>query len=283
MKPKLITISLIFLLASTLAAFVSKKSDDPNKKESNLPGQVFVYDTNRAKLMDGNNISTWYRTNGSFNRSAETDNAGFEWPKGSGKHARYQSGLWIGAIVGNDTLVAVAEYSDEYLSGYIDNNGNPQGKDDPLYRIYKINKGDSASPDYRNWPVNQGAYTDSRGKPYFLGNQTMFYSSTDGYPEAHTNRAGSTLPLKAVILQTNWCYRQSYNILDDVLFTEYRIINKSNLPWTKCYFMMWTDDDLGSSTNDAVGVDSNLSLSFTFEPFNIDPEYGSPPPAVGFL
>ena len=283
MKTGLLIISLIFVIVTTLVSFVNKNSDDPKNNDNNNPQQILVVDTNRSKLMDGNNISTWYHSNGSFNRNPYTDNAGFEWPKGSGKHARYQSGLWIGANVGNDTLISIAEYSSEYLPGYIDNNGNPQGKDDPAYRIYKINKGDSASSDYPNWPVNQGAYTDARGKPYLIGSQTMFFSSTDGYPESHTNRAGSTLPLKADILQTNWCYNQYYNILDDVVFTEYRIINKSNLPWTRCYFGLWTDDDLGNATSDAVGCDTILNLGFTFNASNIDGEYGAAPPAVGFL
>lgn len=78
--------------------------------------------------MDGNNISTWYRNNGSFNRDPVTGNSGFEWPKGESKFARYASGLWIGAVVGNDTLIAIAEYDYEYLPGYVDNKGNPQGR-----------------------------------------------------------------------------------------------------------------------------------------------------------
>ncbi|MBK8981552.1 MAG: hypothetical protein IPM38_04325 [Ignavibacteria bacterium] len=107
--------------------------------------------------MDVNNINTWFRNNGSFNRDPVTGNSGFEWPKGSGLLARYASGLWIGAVVGDDTLMAIAEYDYEYRPGYVDANGNPQGIDDPLYRIYKINKGDTASDDYQNWPVSQGS------------------------------------------------------------------------------------------------------------------------------
>ena len=67
---------------------------------------------------------------------------------------------------------------------------------DPLYKIYNIIRGDTTSSDYMNWPVNQGAYVNSQGKPFFLGTQTMFCSYTDGYPAAHNNRAGSTAPLK---------------------------------------------------------------------------------------
>ncbi|MEO7356764.1 MAG: hypothetical protein ABIY50_04530, partial [Ignavibacteria bacterium] len=272
----LLSFSLIFLS-------FNKINDDPRNSngDSNLPYQISaVID---SKKMEGNNIRTWYRNNGSFNRDPATGNSGFEWPKGSNKFARYASGLWIGAVVGDDTLIALAEFDYEYLPGYIDNNGVPQGKDDPAYRVYSIKKGDSTSSEYLNWPVNQGAYVDANGKPLLIGSQTMFYSNTDGYPESHGNNAGSTDPLKAQILQTNWSITQPYGSFNDIIFTEYRIINRGSLPWTKCYFAQWTDDDLGSATDDAVGCDTVLNLGFTYNFTNNDASYGSSPPAVGFL
>jgi len=48
------------------------------------------------------------------------------------------------------------------------------GQSDSAYRIYKIIKGDSTNPDYFNWPVKQGAYVNSSGRPFYLGTQTMF-------------------------------------------------------------------------------------------------------------
>jgi hypothetical protein len=60
------------------------------------------------------------------------------------------------------------------------------------------------------------------------------------------------------------------------------MINRGNLPWTKCYIATWTDDDLGDSNDDAVGCDTNLNLGFTYNYDNNDPNYGLSPPAVGF-
>lgn len=85
-------------------------------------------------------------------------------------------------VVGMSTLTAVAEFSYDYTNGYVDNAGNAQGSDDPLYRIYSITQGNTTSEDYLNWPANQGAYVDSAGKPLSLGTQTMFYVYTDAYP-----------------------------------------------------------------------------------------------------
>ena len=282
--PVFISICAFMILAFGLSdKNLDKKSDKDPKIISDRNNNTYQPATIDSKKMDGNNISTWYRNNGSFNRQPPTGNSGFEWPKGSGKFARYASGLWIGAVVGNDTLFSIAEYDYEYRPGYIDENGNPQGIDDPEFRVYKINKGDTLSDDYINWPADQGAHTDENGKPFMMGDQTMFCSYTDGYPEAHNNNAGHTAPLNAQILQTNWCFNSSYIFLNDVIITELRIINKSNLSWTKCYFSIWTDDDLGHSNDDAAGCDSLLSFAYTYNDPNIDPEYGIAPPAVGFL
>ncbi|MDQ3022654.1 MAG: T9SS type A sorting domain-containing protein [Bacteroidota bacterium] len=109
----------------------------------------------------------------------------------------------------------------------------------------------------------------------------MFYSYTDGYPEAHGNIAGSTAPLKAVILQTNWSYTNVN--LQDVIFTEYKIINRNNVPWVNTYISIWTDDDLGDPLDDCVGIDTSLMLSYTYNFEDNDPVYGAAPPAVGFL
>ena len=276
MMKTLVRASVVFTLFILLVSFLP--ADKKPKTNSDNPSLAVI----SSRQMDANNISTWFRNNGSFNRNPTTGNSGFECPKGSQLFARYASGLWIAAIVGSDTLLAIAEYDYEYLPGYIDNNGNAQGKDDSLYRIYNFYKKDLSVYDYSHWPLNQGAYSDSAGKPFVMGDQTMFYSYTDGYPEAHNNNAGSTAPLKAQILQTNWSYVKNSGPLNLVVFTEHRIINRGTLPWNRCYFAIWTDDDLGDGNDDAVGCDTNLNLGYTYNFDNFDPFYGSRPPAVAF-
>jgi len=233
-----------------------------------------------SNRLDVNNISAWFRNNGTFNRNP-IGNPGFEWPKDSLKYARFVSGIWLGAKVGNDTLITHAYYDSQYLPGYIDDNGMPMGRDDPLYRIYKIERGDTLSSDYLNWPVNQGAYTNSFGKPFLLGTQTMFYVFTDGYKDYHVGSPGNTAPLKAQILQTNWAY--SNVNLRDVIFTEFRIINRSNIQWDNAYFGFWTDDDVGNYGDDAIGIDTIRNLTYTYNFDNYDPEYGYAPPCVGII
>ncbi len=274
MKKNKITF-LLLISCMTLFSF-SQISDKPSGVSDGKGAQLQVMVVDQRQL-DANNISTWFRTNGSFNRDPATGNSGFEWPKGSGKYARYASGIWMGCKSGVDTLTAIAEYAYDYLPGYVDNAGLPQGNDNPLYRTYLITRGNTTDPDYLNWPVNQGAYVTSGGTPFFLGTQTMFYSYTDAYP--HSSGSTSLASLKAVILQTNWCYTNVN--LRDAQFIEFRVINRSSTPWVDTYLAFWTDDDLGDATDDAIGCDTLRNLGYTYNTDDNDPQYGTAPPAVG--
>ena len=267
---------LLFLISCITLFSFQRINDKPAGNSHNKGSDQNVLSVTSRQL-DANNISTWFRNNGAFNRNPSTGVAGFEWPKGSGIYARFASGVWMGCVSGVDTLTAVAEYSYDFQPGYVDNAGNPQGNTDPLYRIYSITRGNTTDPDYLNWPVNQGAYTTSGGTPFFLGTQTMFYSYTDAYP--HQSGQTSIQSLKAQILQTNWCYTNTG--LSDVEFVEYRIINRSSSPWVNTYVAIWTEDDLGDVYDDAIGCDTIRNLAYTYNVDNNDPQYGTAPPAVG--
>jgi hypothetical protein len=241
-----------------------------------------------SQKMDVNNVSTWFRNNGSYNRDPVTGNAGFEWPKATNKFARYASGLMIGAKYQSDTLVVYSSYNYEYLPGYTDNNCISQGKDDPLYRIYKLDYGVN-NQDRTQWPnallgnSDQGApvYFDVQSnswKPQDYGNQTMFYAYTDSYPESHN----FTQPIKVDIKQINYAFTQS-GVLQDVVFSHYKIINRCGRTLNDVYISFWTDDDIGSNaTSDKVGCDSLLRLGYTYKGISSDPQYPTPP-CVGFL
>ncbi|MDQ3019554.1 MAG: T9SS type A sorting domain-containing protein [Bacteroidota bacterium] len=267
-------LALVIIIISIL--FLGLTSDNP-KRNINY-SNINVLD---SKKLDGNNISAWFRNNGSFHRDPVTGNSGFEWPLGSSKYLTYASGLWLIAKVASDTLAAIAEYDYEYLPGFINSNGIPQGKDDSNYRVYKIIKGDTTSSDYLNWPVSQGAYFDSLNKPFLPGTQTMFYSMTDGYPEAHTNHAGSTAPMKAQVQVTNWCYNSIADpVFSNVIISEFKIINKNSLAWNDGIISIWSDAH--SSEPVALGCDTNLNLGYAYCKPNTF-FYGSTPPSFGFL
>lgn len=271
------------LIVTTIPLLLSFLPDENpgNDNEASVQMQSYM---KSSRLLEANNISTWFSNDGEFNRNPSSGNSGFQWPKGFHTYARYASGLWIGAKVGDDTLIAVSQYDSEYLPGYVDDSGNPNGKEDPAFRIYSFGGNITLSSDYGKWPFQQGAYADKTGKPFMMGDQTMFYSYTDGYPESHNVNSGTTEPLKAQILQTNWSYKGDnlYGVLGNTVFTEYRIINRSGRQWKNFHAGLWSDDDLGDANDDAVGSDSLLDMVYMYNFDNNDPNYGTAPPAVAF-
>jgi len=235
-----------------------------------------------AKKLDANNINTWFRNIGSFNYDPfNQNNPGFEWPKGSGKFARFASGIWIGARVGSDTIVSIADYTSDFRPGYTDDNGNPQGENDPLYRIYKLHLGVNDS-DRMSWPnvllgnSNQGApvyFQNNSWHPLDFGHQTLFHRYTDSY---------NTQRLKADVMELDFSVDLPGG-LADVAFSQFTVINRSSVTWQNAYITIWTDDDLGFAIDDKVGCDSALNLGYTYNGTSSDPVYGMFPPAVGFL
>jgi photosystem II stability/assembly factor-like uncharacterized protein len=250
---------------------------------------IFVYNT---QYIDCNTIRTPFRNNGSFDRDPETGNSGFEWPIGSSMTALYASGLWLGGIINTDTLVAIAEFDYEFLKGYTDNSGNPQGKLDSNYRVYRLDYGVN-NWERTKWPnallgnSDQGApvYYDNLSnswKPLDFGTQTMYMVYTDSYPESHGNRAGSTAPLKADIKMVNFA-NAGTGPLSHTILSYYHIINRSNNVWSNFYISLWTDDDLGYVGDDKEGCDTLFQLGYAYNGNDNDPIYGTAPPAVGFL
>ncbi|HRJ99727.1 MAG TPA: T9SS type A sorting domain-containing protein [Ignavibacteria bacterium] len=242
--------------------------------------------------LNSNNISAWYLNNGRFNWKENTIGLGFQWPKPENKFARYTSGHIFGAIVNGDTLVAVIEYGSEYLPGYTDENGNPHGNGLPEFRTYKLTHGVNDS-DRSMWPNILLGNSDQNAPVYFdkktmswqpddFANQTMFYCYTDSYEGSHNYYSGSTQPLKIDIKQTNFSFNQPEE-LKNVIYQEYKIINRSNNIWSNAYFNIYTDDDIGEAGNDGAATDTNLRLTYTYNYTSSDFSYGNNPPAVGFL
>jgi photosystem II stability/assembly factor-like uncharacterized protein len=246
------------------------------------------------EILNANQISTPYYNDGINNFDRPSNSAGFEWPKGSGKHARFGSGLWVGALVNNEIRVATLQYNEnEYYPGYTNSSGIPEGRNDSNYRIYKLTYGQN-NIDRQRWPnsalgnSNQGApvYFDSISNSWRaldFGSQTLFLSYTDAYPESHLNYwGGMTNPLKSDVKQLTFAL-DVQGTMANVIITQYTIINHSNNIWNDAYFTIWTDDDIGNQSDDKAGCDSVLQLGFSYNGNSSDPIYGSTPPAVGYL
>ncbi len=242
--------------------------------------------------LNANAINSGFRNDGNINCSDDNLSAGFEWPKGQGHHARFKSGLWIGAEIGGDTIVSVSEYGSNFLPGYTDNNRVPHGSNDPVYRTYTLNYGVNDS-NRSQWPnallgnSDQGApvYFDvSSGswKPLDFGVQTMFRAYTDSYFYRHGSPGEYTPALNADVKELDYSFN-STTLFDNVIIDQFTIINKNLNTWNNAYLTIWTDDDLGDSRNDLTGCDTVLQMGYTYNGEGWDSAYGNAAPAVSFI
>ena len=154
--------------------------------------------------------------------------------------------------------------------------------------------------DWTEWPADLGA-------PFYDGNNNDQYDSDPASGDipgfegasqtiwfvANDQEAGltqflyGTLPIGIEYQATIWEYK-NVGFLNNLLFRKYKIINKTNalgVPKTfeDMYVSMWSDPDIGTSTDDFAGCDTSLSMVYGFNAYEFDQIYDPyPTPAVGF-
>jgi len=247
-------------------------------KPSRQPQRAAMSIDNTAH-MDANNLDMVVTNHGSIAYDLVTGNAGLIYPKGGTRTSVFASGLWIGAKVGSEIRAAIGEYSQEFTPGPMV--GGTFQPDIPSFKSYKILRGNTTSADYLNWPVADGAPTDSLGNPMLLGDATIWSVFNDADPGTHTNDAGSTAPLGLEVQQTVFAYNRA-GPLGNIIFIKWKFINKGSDTLDSTYVSVWSDPDLGGFTDDLVGCDISRSLGFCYNATNADGQYGSRPPAIGY-
>ncbi len=238
------------------------------------------------KHIDANLVDMFVSNVGTFAWDLVTQDPGLTYPKGTNKQAIFAAGLWVGAVVGGERRVEVAEYSAEYVPGRIvGGTFDPSWPSNQQYHVYKVNRGDTdANPDYRDWPVDHGApfeVVNGDTIPKILGDQMLWCVYNDMDPNAHQNNAGKSLPLGLEIQQSTFAFDRQ-DALANVVFLSFKFINKGANTLEDAYVSVWSDPDLGDAGDDLVGCDTTLSLGYCYNGTNTDGIYGSTPPAVGF-
>ena len=118
--------------------------------------------------------------------------------------------------------------------------------------------------------------------PDVSGDQMLWKVFNDADPALHTNRAGNSTPLGVEIQQTTFAFDRTDD-LGNVVFLKFRIINKGANTLDDMYVSLWSDPDVGGPVDDLVGCDIGRTLGFAYNATAIDPVYGTPPPAVGYV
>ncbi len=240
-------------------------------------------DIDNSTTIDVNNLEMFVTNQGSFAWDLESSGGppGLFFPKGSENTVVFASGLWFGSTVNDDVRVTVAEYDFEYQPGRIYPDGTWDDPADSRLRVYKIDRGDSTSSDYLEWPGGDGAPVEEDGTPLVLGDQTLWTVYNDADPAIHSNSAGNSDPQGIEIQQTTFGFNRR-GALGNMVFLKFKIINRGSETLENCYASVWSDPDLGGFDDDLVGCDTTLSLGFCYNEDNDDELYASRPPAVGY-
>ena len=264
-------------------------------------GTILKYEIDTIKWqkkIDGNNLSTYQSFRGIFDQYKLTSNTpGFEWPIGSNKFMVFTTGLTSSCMINGQLAQTSCSYLGEYLPGAVQN--GQYYYDSSKFRIYKIERSlGTSQADWQNW-----GYMVPYGAPYVDVNhngiydpqidtpgvrnasQTMFVCLTDVNPTSHTSGegygGGITNPAMGIELHlTKWVY--SYPSYNDVMFTKFELINKSNQTWNRTHFAIVSDPDVGNPSDDWVGCDTVRNMGYAYNGNNNDATYGANPPAVGY-
>ena len=312
MNSKIVKFLFLFFISMSLIGYAA----DGNKKDSK--GLNKTQGNPVRTFLNINNVVTQIYNDGNSDITPD-GNSGVIFPRGSGKTAVFESGLLWGAQVAGDPQVRVggSAYRQGLQPGKIISPGvaeNPALDKNRIYRVRPdiypggpaINLSVAATEeglsesaireqyekDWNEWPVADGAPFDDKNNngtyeptvdiPGVKGaDQTIWFVAND-LDAAATVFMYGTNPLGIEMQATIWAYAQT-GALGNMFFRKYRIINKSNITFDSMYVSMWSDVDLGNSTDDFAGCDTTLSLGYVYNANASDDTYKPlPPPAVGF-
>lgn len=129
---------------------------------------------------------------------------------------------------------------------------------------------------------SDGLYAALAGDyPMIKGDQCLYTIMNDD--TVHTESTGKTMRLE--IHRAVYAYNQT-GPLNNTLFVDYKVINKSGINYDSLLFSSFVDFDLGKYDDDFVGTDTarNMIYAYNGDPNDDAPSgYGTNPPAQGCL
>jgi len=286
---------LTLLLSLCLLVLISLPAAAAMKDSAKGKLAKATMDPDMTQAFDGNRIFTYMANNGQIVTQKKTASSGMYWPSfASGKQINYSSGVWVSGKINNLPVTACAEYESEWAPGKVLPSGQPDNKDDPKYKLYKINKADQfnpmGNPDWMNWPIDQGApwidnnrngtYEPLAGDtPAIMGDQMIWYVMNDLNIAKHAN-AFKSQPMGLECKVTIWGYNRP-DEFGDMMFAKFQLRNVKSTKVDSTYLGVWADVDLGDGNDDFVGCDTTLSLGYTYNAA-VDKVYGVQCPALGY-
>jgi hypothetical protein len=227
----------------------------------------------------------------------------YEVPKGANNNSIYAAGLWL-AATGNDSLrVAASEFGPwEFWPGPITaSSANSCAEYDAIWMLDAHSSLDIiAHPDsvvnrlkaqILAWPASLGApYSDRNGvegyqpldgdRPLVRGDQTAWWLMNDA---GNVHERSDAPVLGVEVASTAWAFDVSGPI-GDATFYRYSIANRNAFSLDSLFVGFWSDVDIGTAFDDAVGTDTTYGMVYAFNLDDLDEgNYLERPPAIGFL
>ncbi len=277
-----------------------------------IPAQA---QTVNSKQLDINNVKALITANGPLFYDGGLNK--FEVPKGGNKSTVFAASAWIGGVSDNNLYLAAETYRQQGIdiqSGPVLSNYT-QATNQYWNRVWSIKKTDIQTflynvqnnlsvntpqfIDIMEWPakgnVKVGDTTqgyapfvdaNSNGKyepmlgdyPKIKGDMMLYSVMNDDLP-THTESGGA--PMKIEIHRSSYAY-QTNNHLNNSMFVDYKIINKSNRQYDSLLFSSWVDYDLGHYSDDYIGSDVSRNMIYAYNGDSNDEGilgYGLTPPA----
>ncbi len=258
-------------------------------------------------FISANRLLMWASNNGALSHNPLTDSNGLEWPAGSGKHLAFLEGLLISGRGKDDWHISGATFCYGWQAGSILSDGTADDPGRSIHRIFRSHRFDPVwwdkqpdtmrtrlLADLLEWPVRLGApWIDSNGNgvydpdttiwkhggvsdiPRIPGDEALWFVCNDLDKMRVSNLYG-TSPM-GLEMQTMLWASPGHPLLENVVFREHTIINKSTDTITDMYIGAWEDLDIGDALNDFCGIDTYNAMAYFYNGAHSDRVYPVPP------
>lgn len=276
--------------------------------QDKFPARVTGVATNDDwDFISANRLLMWASNNGALSHNPLTDSNGLEWPAGSGKHLAFLEGLLISGRGKDDWHISGATFCYGWQAGSILSDGTADDPGRSIHRIFRSHRFDPVwwdkqpdtmrtqlLADLLEWPVRLGApWIDSNGNgvydpdttiwkhggvsdiPRIPGDEALWFVCNDLDKMRVSNLYG-TSPM-GLEMQTMLWASPGHALLENVVFREHTIINKSTDTITDMYIGAWEDLDIGDARNDACGIDTSTAMAYFYNGSHSDRVYPVPP------
>ena len=254
-----------------------------------------------SQQLDINNINARINTKGFLFNNPGAYLPGFEAPKGSGKHSVYAANLWMGNatnLAASTYYIDSCDFGNGPLTIYGATTPTVESQFNKVWKVSKteidyhigVTTGAIIDPGYvipsaiATWPAHgyvygmdyatylapfvdvdtDNTYNPSSGDyPLIKGDMATYIIYNDYSTVPHKLSGGQTIGLE--IHQMAYAFSCTLDsALNNTIFVEYKIINKTANTYPNFYFGMWSDIDIGNAGNEFVECDVTRSCYFQY-------------------